>query len=88
MMSMHKDTQVDAVAYLIGGGIASLAAAAFLIRDGNFKGHNIRIFEESPQLGGSLDASGDSEGIRYARRPDDREQVCLHLRPVLDDPDA
>jgi oleate hydratase len=44
MMSMqNKHTQVDAVAYLIGGGIASLAAAAFLIRDGNFKGHNIRI---------------------------------------------
>jgi oleate hydratase len=57
----NKHTQVDAVAYLIGGGIASLAAAAFLIRDGNFKGRNIRIFEESPQLGGSLDASGDSE---------------------------
>jgi oleate hydratase len=49
-MSMQsKHTQVDAVAYLIGGGIASLAAAAFLIRDGNFKGHNVRILEESPQ---------------------------------------
>ena len=57
----NKHNQVDAVAYLIGGGIASLAAAAFLIRDGNFRGHNIRIFEESPRLGGSLDASGDSE---------------------------
>src|ERR1700677_1605978 len=48
-------------AYLIGGGIASLSAAAFLIRDGNFKGRNIHILEESTVLGGSLDASGSPE---------------------------
>ena len=45
--------------YLIGGGIASLAAAAFLIRDGGIKGSNINIMEESALMGGSLDASGD-----------------------------
>jgi oleate hydratase len=44
IMSMqNKHNQVDAVAYLIGGGIASLAAAAFLIRDGNFRGHNASL---------------------------------------------
>ena len=46
-------------AYLVGGGIASLAAAAYLIRDGHLPGHNIHILEES-QLGGSLDASGSA----------------------------
>lgn len=32
-------------AYMVGGGIGSLAAAAFLIRDGNVPGHNITIYE-------------------------------------------
>jgi len=45
--------------YLIGGGIASLAAAAFLIRDGDIPGHNITILEESAKIGGSLDAAGN-----------------------------
>jgi len=53
--------QGDPKAFLIGGGIASLAAAAFLIRDGGFKGHQITLLEESAQLGGSLDASRNAE---------------------------
>lgn len=44
--------------YLVGAGIASLAAAAFLIRDGDVPGHNITILEESERIGGSLDAAG------------------------------
>ncbi len=47
---------------LIGGGIASLAAAAFLIRDGDVAGHTITILEETDRLGGSLDAAGSPEG--------------------------
>ncbi len=46
-------------AYLIGGGIGSLAAAAFMIRDGGMAGENISILEAAPILGGSLDGSGD-----------------------------
>ena len=46
-------------AYLVGGGIGSLAAAAFLIRDGGVPGENISIFEVGPTLGGSLDGAGD-----------------------------
>lgn len=42
-------------AYLIGSGLASLAAAAFLIRDGQVKGERIHILEELPLAGGSLD---------------------------------
>jgi oleate hydratase len=48
-----------AKAYLIGGGIGSLSAAAFMIRDGAMAGKNISIFEAMPVMGGSLDGSGD-----------------------------
>ncbi len=48
-------------AYLIGGGIGSMAAAAFMIRDARIPGANIHIFEASPLLGGSLDGAGDPE---------------------------
>jgi len=51
----------DAAVYLVGGGIGSLAAAAFLIRDGGMPGHNITILEESTKLGGSLDAAGTAQ---------------------------
>lgn len=42
-------------AYIIGGGLAGLAAASFLIRDGQMKGSRIHIFEELDVPGGSLD---------------------------------
>ncbi len=45
--------------YLIGGGIGSLAAAAFMIRDGGVAGEHITIFEASAIMGGSLDGAGD-----------------------------
>ena len=40
-------------AYLLGGGIGSLAAAAFMIRDGAFSGENITILEAKPVMGGA-----------------------------------
>ena len=47
-------------AYLIGGGIASLAAAVYLIRDGQVPGRNIHLLAET-DFAGSLDASGNAE---------------------------
>jgi oleate hydratase len=47
--------------YLVGGGIASLAAAVFTIRDGDIPGYNITILEELDKLGGSLDGSGSPQ---------------------------
>lgn len=47
--------------YLVGGGIASLASAVFLIRDAQFPAENIHIIEELAILGGSLDAHGSPE---------------------------
>ncbi|WP_195576552.1 oleate hydratase [Paenibacillus sp. 1001270B_150601_E10] len=46
-------------AYLIGSGLASLSAAAFLIRDGQMKGENIHILEELDIAGGGLDGIYD-----------------------------
>ena len=51
----------DKKAYLVGGGIGSLAAAAFMIRDGGMQGCNITVFEASPVTGGSLDGGGNAE---------------------------
>ncbi|MFC4762428.1 oleate hydratase [Dyella koreensis] len=58
---MSKPDRSMTRAHLIGGGIASLAAAAILIRDGDLPGQNITIYEELRRLGGSLDGSGDAE---------------------------
>lgn len=51
----------------MGGGIGSLAAAAFMIRDGSLPGGNISILEAAPILGGSLDGSGDP-AVGYSMR--------------------
>lgn len=53
--------------YLVGGGIASLAAAAFLVHDGDVPGSNIVVFESLPRLGGSLDGAGTPEADYVAR---------------------
>ena len=58
---MRKRLPAESRVWLIGGGIASLAAAVFLIRDGGVRGEQIRILEESGVAGGSLDGSGDVE---------------------------
>ncbi|MDT8719757.1 oleate hydratase [Clostridium sp. 19966] len=54
-------------AYLIGGGIGSLAAAAFLIRDGHMPGKNIHVIEQLDVVGGSMDGAGMAEKGYTAR---------------------
>ncbi|WP_042348091.1 oleate hydratase [Bacillus massiliigorillae] len=51
----------DKQVYFIGGGIASLAGAAYLIRDAHFNGENIHIIEGMHILGGSNDGAGTPE---------------------------
>lgn len=48
-------------AYMVGSGIASMAAAFFLVRDGRMPGENITIFERKDINGGALDGSGNAE---------------------------
>jgi oleate hydratase len=49
-------------AYFIGGGVGSLAGAAFLIRDGGIAGGNITIYEKLGLFGGSLDGAQLPDG--------------------------
>lgn len=48
-------------AYIVGGGIAGLSAAAFLVRDAHMPGENITIYDQLPVFGGSMDACGNAE---------------------------
>ncbi len=48
-------------AHLIGGGLASLAAAVYLIKEGGVDGSDICIYEARDQLGGALPAAGSAE---------------------------
>jgi len=79
-------------AYLVGGGIASLAAAVYLIRDGHVPGPNVYILSEEA-LGGSLDANGSSEqgySMRGSRMFGSAYVLTYELLsqiPSLDDPD-
>ena len=54
---MKKEKQV----YMAGAGIGNLAAAAFMIRDGNMRGDQIHIYESLGVAGGSLDGAGNSQ---------------------------
>ncbi|WP_108660071.1 oleate hydratase [Acuticoccus kandeliae] len=49
-------------AYLVGSGIASLAAAATLVRDGGVLAGNVTIFEAADQPGGAMAMYGDPAG--------------------------
>ncbi len=70
----------DAKVYLVGGGIASLAAAAFMIRDGDILGREITIFEESDKIGGSLDGAGSARDGYVLRggRMLERKYLCTY----------
>lgn len=48
-------------AYIVGGGIAGLSAAAFLVRDAHMPGKNITVFDQLPVFGGSMDSCGNAE---------------------------
>ena len=80
-------------AYLIGGGIGSLAAAAFLIRDGAMPGKNIHILEESTVYGGAMDGAGnavDGYLARGGREIEEHYECFMELFgfvPSITDPD-
>lgn len=48
-------------AYIVGGGLAGLSAAVFLIRDGQMPGENITILEELHLPGGGVDGIKDQK---------------------------
>lgn len=78
-------------AHIIGGGIAGLSAAVFLIDDASMPGKNITIYEKRNSLGGCCDASEIADGYIC---PGERElepfmeclwYLCSKI-PSLDDP--
>jgi oleate hydratase len=66
-------------AFLIGSGIASLAAAHYLIRDGYMKGDQITIFEQDGITGGAMDGAGNPDDGFVARGGREMEEhyECL-----------
>ncbi len=47
-------------AHIIGGGIAGLASAAFLVNDAHMPAANVTVYESLRVMGGSMDAAGDA----------------------------
>lgn len=66
-------------AYIIGGGIAGLSAAAFLVRDAHMDGKNITIFDSLKTFGGSMDGCGDATNGYISRGERELEPMmeCL-----------
>ncbi|MHC5227906.1 oleate hydratase [Enterococcus sp. LJL99] len=79
-------------AYLVGSGLASLAAAVFLIRDGQMDGSKIHVLEELPLPGGSLDGAmrpKDGFVMRGGREMEEHFETLWDLFrsiPSLDSP--
>ena len=78
-------------AHIIGGGIAGLAAAVFLIDDAGMPGKNITLYEKRNSLGGCCDAySGEAGYICPGERELEPFMECLWYLcskiPSLEDP--
>lgn len=79
MYHPHKAAGIDdRKANIIGGGIAGLATAAFLIDDAKMPGDNITIYEKKPVMGGSMDGTKGNEGyLCRAERELEPYMECL-----------
>jgi len=83
---------LNSKAYIVGGGVAGLAAAVYFITDAELPASQIVLFEESGVLGGSLDASGSPQDGYLMRggRMFEEHYVCtydlLSKIPSFDDP--
>ena len=82
-------------AYLVGAGLASLAAAAFMIRDGQMKGERIHILEGWKRPGGACDGFNDPKMgyvIRGGTKEIEYKHQCMwdlyHSIPSLEIEDA
>ena len=84
----------DKSAWLVGSGLASLAAACFLVRDGQMKGENIHILEAMDIAGGACDGINDPMRgyvMRGGREMENHFECLWDLFrsiPSLETPDA
>ena len=83
--------------WIVGGGVAGMAAAAFAIRDGQVPAANIHIIEESGLAGGSMDGApspvaADAFVTRGGRMFEEKAYRCtwdlFDSIPSLEDPDT
>lgn len=80
--------------HIVGGGIAGLAVAVYLIRDAGTKGKNIWIYEQLGVAGGSLDGSGGADAGYLTRggRMFEEHFACtfdlLNTIPCVNDPEV
>ena len=59
----HKPESIeDRKAYIVGGGVAGLATAVFLIDDCYVPGANVTIYDQLPLMGGSMDGAKIGDG--------------------------
>ena len=70
-------------AYLIGGGLASLAAACFLVRDAQMEGKRIHILEKESHPGGALDGDKMIEGMERKRSHIHSKWLSISLPPRM-----
>lgn len=81
-------------AYIVGSGLAGLAAAAFLVRDGQVPGKQIHVFEELALPGGSMDGIFNEQRgylIRGGREMEPHFETLWDLFrsiPTLTDPNV
>jgi oleate hydratase len=82
--------------WIVGGGIAGMAAAAFAIRDAYVPGQNVHIIEELGLAGGSMDGAtspvaADAFVTRGGRMLEEKAYRCVwdlfSTIPSLEDPD-
>lgn len=91
---MKPDGVDDKSAYIVGSGLAGLAAATFLIRDGQMKGNKIHVLEELALPGGSMDGIWNEQKgyiIRGGREMEPHFETLWDLFrsiPSLENPDA
>ena len=55
----HRAGVEEKSAYIVGSGLAALAAACFLVRDGQMDGSRIHILEAMDVAGGACDGIYD-----------------------------
>lgn len=58
--ALPPDRIAEKRAHIIGGGIAGLSAAAFLVTDASMPAVHVTIYESLPLMGGSMDAAGNA----------------------------
>lgn len=91
----RKPVGVDGkTAWIVGGGLAGLSSAVFLIRDGHMPGHKITVLERTNLPGGAMDGADVPEKgwvIRGNREMDDHFECLWDLFrsiPSLETKDA